>query len=574
VNGQPLEDADIAQLVHDVADGWTIPPVRLDAPAWRERVRSPRTRRVDVARGWLGRLGRAATAAVALTVAATVIAVVITLPQDPGSSPGPSDGPTPRGTDAALASPLPTLLANGDVPSPSRVIVETDQGDFAIVDLADGSISRPLTGGRSGSELQVRVDGLLCLCLSEGTFVDDNPTTAAVTLQRFDADGTPSPSAPPVLIRSFVGEPDSRDAGRFFPNRPPHVLISIGFSEAGHFGYVGWSTRADMSWKSGLLVVDLVDGEIVSERQLPDMTAGEGDSRRVLRAPQVVGSAGADGLVIGRSWYDFVPDSERAFTFDTDAFRASITGGIVGDLVAVPGMAGCGDTVRFGGALSDGGTWVACSRGGTFQTTLRRVTGNGETLPDVHVSGEQGIEGDATAMSRDGSTLFAWNPASATLTKVDVASGVKTSGEGLVARADAGPLAALGRWLAPIAAAKSFLRSSVILSPDGSRVYAIGVKAGVENPDVPGSAGVFAFNAATLELIDIYDPTADFVSLAIGADGRFVYAAGLPGVDALGRRIAGQGPSVTVFDTTDGSIRLIAGQLGVGLITFGPEPLR
>ena len=84
---------------------------------------------------------------------------------------------------------------------------------------------------------------------------------------------------------------------------------------------------------------------------------------------------------------------------------------------------------------------------------------------------------------------------------------------------------------------------------------------------------MFVFDAATLTLIDVYDPTADFVSLAIGVDGRFVYAAGLPGVDALGRRIAGQGPSVTVFDTADGSTRLIAGQLGVGLITFGPEPL-
>ena len=193
-----------------------MPPVRLDAPAWRERVRGPRARRVDAARGWLARLGRAATAAVALTVVATLIAVVITLPQDPGKSAGPSDGSTPGATDAAQVSPLPKLHVEGEVPSPSRVVVETDQGDFSIVDLADGSISRPITGGRSGSELQVRVDGLLCLCLAEGTFVDDNPTTASVALQRFDAEGTPSASAPPVLIRSFVGEPDSRDAGRSF----------------------------------------------------------------------------------------------------------------------------------------------------------------------------------------------------------------------------------------------------------------------------------------------------------------------------------------------------------------------
>ena len=571
MNGRPLEDADIAQLVHDVADGWTMPPVRLDAPTWRERVRGPRARRVDAVHGLAGRLGRAATAAVALTVGATLIAVVITLPQDPGKSPGASDGSTPGATDAAQASPLPKQFVPGDAPSPSRVVVQTETGDFAIVDLPNGSISRPLTGGRFGSELQVRTDGrLFCLCLFESTFVDDNPTKASVSLEKFEADGTPISSTP---IRTFSGVPDSRDAGRFFPNRPPHVLVSMGFSEFNRFGFIGWSARADSLWRSGLLVVDLENGDVVSELALPETTAGEGDSRRVLRAPKVVGSAGANGLVIGRSWYDFVPGSDGAFTVDTDAFRASITSGILGDLVAVPGMAGCGDTVRFGGALADGGTWVACSRGGAFQTTLRRVAVSGELLPDTFVSGEEGIEGDATALSRDGSTLFAWNPASATLTRVAVESGAKTTGEGLVARAGTGPLVALGRWLAPVAAAKSLLRSSVIVSRDGSRVYAIGVKDGAENPDIVGSSGVFVFDAETLAPITTYQPTADYVSLAISWDGRFVYAAGLPGVDALGRRQAGQGASITVFDTADGSTRLIAGQLGVDLITFGPEPL-
>lgn len=577
MNGQQLEDADIARLVHEVADRWTMPPIRLDAPTWRERVRSPRARRVVSARGWLARLGRAATAAVALTVAATLIAVVITLPQEPGKSPAPSDGSTPRTTDAAQASPLPKLVPNGDPPSPSRIIVETEQGDFAIVDLAAGSISRPLTGA-PGSELQVRADGLLCLCLSESTgarsgFVDANPTTASVTLQRFDADGTPTSS--PLSIRSFVGEPDPRDEGRSIPARPPHVLTAMSFSDGGRFGFIGWSLRDHPFWKSGVLVVDLVSGEIVSDRLLPDVTTGDDDSRRVLNAPRVVGSAGADGLVIGRSWYEFTPpESNQAdYTFDTEAFRVSFTGGILGAPAPVPGMSGCGDTVRFGGELADGGTWVACSRGGAFQTTLRRVSGDGETLPDVLVSGEEGINGDATALSRDGSTLFAWNPASATLTRVDIASGVTTTGEGQVARAEPGPLARLGRWLAPVAAAKSLLRSSVIVSQDGSRVYAIGVKAGIESPDIVGSAGVFAFDAASLELIAIYEPTADFVSLAIGADGRFVYAAGLPSVDALGRRITGQGASITVFDAADGTTRLIAGQLGIGRITFGPAPL-
>lgn len=573
MNSQRLDDTEIAQLVHDAVDGWTMPPVRLDAPAWRQRVRDPRERRLDAAWGWFGRIGQAASAAVALTVAAALIAVVITAPPGPGKSPSPSDGSTQRATDAARPSPLPKLLANGDPPSPFDVLVRTEQGDFASVNLAEGSIGRPLTGARLGSEIQQRADGtLMCLCLSESGIVSERPTVASVRLDHLTADGTVISSRE---IASFDGEPDPRDEGTIVPDHPAHVLTAMAFSQGGRFGFVGWSLRAQPVWKNGLLVVDLQSGEIVSRRDLPDVTAGDGESRRVLDAPRVVGSADADALVLGRSWYEFTPGGKdwAIYTNDVDAFRVSFSGGTLGDPVAVPGMADCGDTVRFGGALPDGGTWVACTRGRPFETIVRRVAGDGEILPDVRVAGEEGIEGDTTALSRDGAALFAWDPASATLTRIDLASGETKTGEGLTAGADGGPLAALGRWLAPVAAAKSFLRGSVIVSPDGSRVYAIGVKAGVDGWETNGSAGVFVFDAATLELIEIYQPTADFVSLAIGADGRFVYAAGLPGVDTLGRRRVDQAASITAFDTADGSVRVIAGQLGGGIISFRPEPL-
>lgn len=573
MNGHQLEDAEIARLIHDVADGWTMSPVRLDAPTWRERVRGPRAHRVDAARSWLARLGRAATAAVALTVAATLIAVVITLPGDPGKSGEPSDGSTPRATDAVRPSPLPKLVMHGDLPSPSEIVLQTEEGDVAVVNLADGSIGRPLTGARFGSELQVRADGtLMCLCLSESGSVAGRATTASVTLVHLEAGGRVISSRE---IASFDGAPDPRDEGRTLPDEPRHVLTAMGFSEGGAFGFVGWSTRAHPAWNSGVLVVELTSGEIVASINLSDVTTGDDDSRRVLSAPGVVGQDG-DALVIGRAWYEFTPpDSDSAsYTFDVEAFRASFTGGILGDIAAVPGMAGCGDTIRSGGLLSDGGTWLACSRGGAFETAVRRVAGDGEILPDVTVRGADGIDGDVTALARDGSALFVWNPDAATLTRIDLASGAQTTGEGRVAPVDSGPLAAVGRWLAPAAAAKPILRSSVVVSPDGSRVYAIGVQAGLETPEVAGSAGVFVFDASTLDLIETYAPTADFVSLAIGVDGRFVYAAGMPGVDAFGRRRIDQGASVTVFDTTDGSPRLIAGQLGAGLLTFGPEPLR
>ncbi len=573
MNNQPLTDAEIAELVHDAADVWAMPPVRLDAPSWRERVRSPRTRRTDALRRGLAPLGRAATGAVALSVAGALVAVLLTARvAQPGKSPAPSDGATSRPTDAARPTPLPKLLENGDAPAPRQLLVATEPNTFALVDLADGTVGAPLISGPFGSEIRVRSNGdMVCLCLSESGFAAGAATSASVRLDRFDATGALQSSTP---IEEWTGTPDPRDGDQTPFDPRPHVLTAVSFSDGGAYGFVGWSYREDPVWKSGLLVVDLRSGDIVSRRDLPAVTSGDGDSRRVLNPPRVAGQAG-DQLIVGRDWWEVTPpDSPQGrYTSGVEAFRVGLAGGVLDEAATVPEAEGCGDRVRFGGLLPDGGTWLVCTKGDTWQTRLRRIGADGGRLDDVLVTGEPGIQGDASAVSRDGRTLYAWDPARATLTKVDIATGQSSTGNGLVARSDPGPLAALGRWLAPVASAKSFLVSSVVVSRDGTRVYAIGVKDGVENPDSRGSAGVFAFDAATLTLVGTYAPTADFISLALDPDGRYLYAAGLPGFDLLGGGRSDQGASITVFDTTDGTIQRIAGQLGNRVITFGPDPL-
>jgi hypothetical protein len=204
---------------------------------------------------------------------------------------------------------------------------------------------------------------------------------------------------------------------------------------------------------------------------------------------------------------------------------------------------------------------------------IRRLGPDNSLLGDVRIPGSSGIDTDPTAVSADGSTLYVWDPSTEVLTRVDLASGDKTSGKGIAA-ADPGPLAALGTWLAPVAAAKSWLHGALVVSPDGSRVYAIGIKEGASERDMAGSTGVFVFDAATLEPTTIWQPTADYVSIAVSADGKLVFAAGLPGVDAAGRNKITQQASITIFDAGDGSVRLIAGQLGGDALTFLSARLR
>jgi hypothetical protein len=211
---------------------------------------------------------------------------------------------------------------------------------------------------------------------------------------------------------------------------------------------------------------------------------------------------------------------------------------------------------------------MACTRFSTSAVVVRRFDAAGTRLGDTSAPGGFGVDGDLTAPSPDGRSLFVWNPTGALLTRIDLASGEKTEGRGATARVESGPLTALGEWLAPPVAAKTFLAGGIVVSRDGSRVYAAGLDPDAAIEETPGSAGIFVFDAASLQSLGRWDPTADFVSIAASADGRFVYAAGMPGIDAQGTARPAVQASITVFDTTDGTTRLIAGQLGGDLMTF------
>lgn len=99
--GSPtLDDAELGRIVRGVVDGWSMPPVRLDQPAWRDRVRSPRARRAAAVEAWAGRIGRAAAAALVLTIGAAMLGVWLTRPLGPAS-----ETARPTATDGAAASP-------------------------------------------------------------------------------------------------------------------------------------------------------------------------------------------------------------------------------------------------------------------------------------------------------------------------------------------------------------------------------------------------------------------------------------------------------------------------------------
>jgi DNA-binding beta-propeller fold protein YncE len=563
---QSLDDGTIEQLIRDVASSWTMPAVRLDAPSWRDRVRSPRARRIAGVRGWFGRAGRAATGAVALTVVATLVAVLITRPP---AGPGKSAAPTGRGStpvpSSAAATTLPKLLLHGGAPVPASVLLAIEEGDFARIDLTTGTSSAPLTNGAYGSAILPSADGtFVCLCAQLSDNVHARPTNAQINLDHYDASGQRTTTTPVLTLN---GDPDPRDGA--LPELPPHLTFDLRFSPDGRLGFIGWSVRKHPVWQSGVVVIDLADGHEVSRVDLADDTTGNAATRRVVTAPRLFATASNGAAVIAREWYSWSPPESEGLNYrqETAVFGATLDAGELADVTPLVSAEGCGERVIRAGTNSEGGSWIACLRTATNAIVVRRLDPSGSALGDTAFQGPSGIDGDMVALGPDKRALYAWNPLTATLARIDLATGESTEARGPVAAAERSPLADIGAWLAPTAAAKSFLYGGLVVSSDGTRVYAAGVPTGDEH-EVSGSSGIFVFDAETMASLGRWEPTSDVISLAVSPDGRFVYAAGMPRVRADGQSQPAQQASLTVFDSLDGSPRLIAGELGGKFLNF------
>lgn len=572
-----LDDAEIGRLVHTIVDGWSMPPVRLDQPGWRERVRSPRARRAAAVESWTGRLGRAAAAALVLTVGAAMLGVWLTRPLGPAS-----ETARPSATDRASSSPglgpdpgpsqLPKLVIDGDLPSPSSLVVNVE-GGFSVVDLARGTIGNSIAAGQYGTEVRRSPDGsLYCLCLGGDTFESGSFTHVTVTWTPLDEAGPVGPSVP---VGDFTGVPDPRDAGN--AQQAQHVAMRVSYGPDPGIAFVGWAAKDRETWLSGLLVVDIADGSVLQRFDLPVADDGSDTVRRGLDAPRVVGSLDAGRLAVARPWYTWSPPASQnpSYLSGADLYAVERDGGTLLGAQPVTAATGCADGATAAGPRASGGYWIGCIGYQSLVTIVRRVAADGSVVGDTRMrsAGDLGDPNATIAATADGTAVLQWNPTAKVLTRVDVETGDTTVGTGdATATRDVGPLAWLGRWLTPTASAKVLLSSALAVSPDGTRAYALGIDVSTSCCDFGTSAGVFVFDTSTMTQVGHWTPTADFVSIAVSGDGRFVYAAGSPQFDG-GARIL-QESSVTVFDATNGSVRLLAGQLGRGFLLLPTTTVR
>lgn len=578
------DDEALGALVRAVADEWTLPPQRLDQPTWRDRV-GPSTRAHR--RGPIARISVPFTTAIAATIIVAFVAVWLTAPSNQGigkagpstaatgSAPAPASASTRAGSPAPTGAPsqepgLPQLVLNGSPPSPARVLVNAGAA-YRVVDLSTGTLGDVSVRSYSGPSAMFALStgGWACICAD---WTGSSPPGLDVTFESIATDGTRSLRAP---LRTLQGVADpSLPTG----DMPELADVRASASADGRFAFVGWSERhgAD-GWTGGVDVVDLSSGTVVGSTPLAMAEpAGAGGRPTIRIAPQVTPGPSGGTVLISSFWY--VDDPAEQPPSGTDHWMASFDGKVISGLTSAGSSAGerCGETES--GPIDAAMYYVVCiTSAGPLAIDRRKA--DGTAIDRTAVPGtSSGLEQGPLSI-RIGDRLYIWDPITARLSRFDLRTATMDSATGTAAIPSSAPWDAvadlgrrIGRWMAPLASAKVFIEPALVASADGSRLYGLGVGA-PRGDGSGGSRGIYVFDAPSLQPVGHWMPTADLASLAISPDGRFLYAAGQPGVDAAGNA-ASFWASVTVYDTTDGSVRLIAGKLGIDALFFPSSTAR
>ncbi|HEY8818726.1 MAG TPA: hypothetical protein VIM25_07900, partial [Candidatus Limnocylindrales bacterium] len=347
-------------------------------------------------------------------------------------------------------------------------------------------------------------------------------------------------------------------------------------SADGRYAFLGWSARQGAAgWKAGIDVVDLASATVVGSTPLLVTEPGGTGGRLSTRiAPRIAVAPSGDRILVSSFWY--VEDSSTATPpSGTDHWTAVFSGHSIGPMTPAGSTAGvnCGEFES--GLIDATKSWALCAASDS-RLVVERRTLDGTTVDRTAVPSMSNRLDGRSLLVRQGDRLFMWDPIAARLTRFDLASGKVDGATGSADVPSTSPLDSvaalgrqLGRWMAPPAMAKAILDPALVVSADGSRVYALGIDA--LNDTGGGSTGIYVFDVASLTAVGHWTPTADLASLAIAPDGASLYAIGQAGVDARGHSSADDA-SITVYDTADGSVRLIAGRLGSDSLFF-PGPI-
>jgi hypothetical protein len=477
----------------------------------------------------------------------------------PGTTESPAPSRTPRATPPAAVE-----IVGGRIPTEQRFVYANG---LEVLDLSTGILTSSLSS--SYEQFPATNDEAVCACIVRGT-------TTEVRFNLFDLTGKPLADTKLLTLDHVVPVGDMTEG----------FNVVATFDRANDRLFVLLALRRPPVWTVELVGVDATTGNIIDTAVLdtfpvdiesPSSSPSPSPSARQDGSPPdgvyvwaeaITASTNGSVLLASASWAEVRGGN---WTNKRSEWMVPIRRGTIRNPIAFTGDAALGpDAGCFARpSFLDANQLVeACgtsdpTTGGT-RYFVRRVTSTGESLGDVPLPASRpGNRFPTAILDRPGRRLFVWDLASHELARVGLDDGrVDTSAVSLtMLPPDRRAVDGQGYFGAD---------PGLVLSPDGARLYAIGLgRGGFQSGS---TTGVWIFDATTMELVDHWEARALLTSIAISDDGAFVYATGAPGHDAQGSETPWPA-SLTVYDAATGEIQVVYGAIGNGSwLTFPTWP--
>jgi hypothetical protein len=498
----------------------------------------------------------------------------------PTPAPSTTPRPTPRPTKP-LPTPLPAVtIGTGPAPTERFAI---DANGLRFVDPVAGTLGPPM-GPRLSSDavFPAAGGGWWCICFLRNGDVDSEIVTTR--LRRLSADGASTANL-------LLGEYRSSAPG---VDQDFYIRFDLELAPDGRTAWLASATRAADTWTIVLEGIDLASGRIVTRAELGSMAFPAPPDPDASPAPDLVQN------YFSGPFMRLSPDGRSLLLWSwsethTDGPGGQVNAGagwLVGlpaDPVADPSIGSVPLATNFADALrscywtawsADDRLVSACWPNEVGRRFVQLVVHDptGAELGHVDLVDASNSWFGEPVFDRANQAVFVWQPEGHILSRADLASlTVQATKVDPTAPEPAGGAPPMGLprpadWASLASDFRVYSTPQLVPEPGGERLFAIGVNARTDYSRFGyASTGVWVFDSADGRLLDRWGAVAAYQNLGVSADGRWLYAAGAPGVDDQGKESQWEA-SLTIHDLADGRPAAQLGQLGadVQVLLVGP----
>jgi len=495
--------------------------------------------------------------------------------------------PTPTPIPSTTARPIyrPTAIPATPLPDLTVVAGEHPTKPFPL-DVDGLRLVDPATG-KLGDAMDLRLDrdavfaapdgnGWWCVCFNR--VQTSASETVGVEIRRVDGTGRRTSRQPIGEYASNALPPASDFYDRF----------DLELAPDGRTAYLASATRSGNAWTVAVETIDVQAGKLTGHLDLGSVDATP------MAGPSPPPDQGVNDSYLAGPLIRLSPDGRRLlvwtwvdrYTWNGEQGSSTPMAWTI-DLEVAGGGVALGHPTAFAEAAADRlrqcvwAAWTAADEitaicwpryQGTMTLGASILRADLSEVRRTDITGRRQDWFAEPILDQANRAVYLWQPTGHALHRLDI-------DQGRADRIDVDPDATVGgpgtgsgappsgkqpQWSTMQSDLRLWNIPQVIPEQGGSRLFAIGSTQngrGDGGADFASTTGIWVFDAREFTVVDRWAPVAAYNSLGISDDGRWLMAAGIPGVDADGKPATWQA-SLTILDAADGRPALQLGSLG------------